>query len=80
VKQIATERLPDLKLLGVNVSLDVADIRTTGESKFRAECAANIPFVTTRTSDGSRNQSIFPITYHVERTIDGKLYVSVFGL
>lgn len=59
------------------VVLSVNEIITTDKTKTRAQCKAKLQM----SMPGAGTAPVdTPITYHVEKTDDGRLYVTVFGL
>jgi hypothetical protein len=81
-KQIAISKMPAEIMPELDFKVDIVDVRTTNETKFVAECAANLML-----SGRPKNSAVAmrevpkqPLTYRVERMEDGKLYVTVFGL
>jgi hypothetical protein len=70
---------PDQELPGLRFSM--ADIITKEKVKGKVMCGAKLHMVyPLDRKDGTIYERDFNVTYNVEKTDDGRLYVTVFGL
>ena len=84
VYQIATNSLkrqvgPKLEQIFPGLSLSLADIVTEQKANGKAMCSAQL-HMSVHAQDGTVRQSEMHITYRLERTDDGRLYATVYGL